>query len=199
MNLVETSTIPEFDLPLQAFRDHLRTASGFPDDSLQDGVLEAMLRAALAAIEARTGKALLSRGFRWTVSGWRSPAAQALPIAPVTELTGVTLIGRNGDATPYDMGCVQLVQDSQRPVLRGVCHGLPHIPTGGVAEVTFTAGFGLTWEDLPADLQLAVLVLGAYFYENRGDVAVEDGNMPLPVSALTERYRTVRILGGASS
>lgn len=199
MNLVETSTIPVFDLPLQAFRDHLRVASGFPDDGLQDGVLEAMLRAALSAVEARTGKALLARGFRWTVTGWRSPEEQALPIAPVTELLSLAITGRNGDTTPYDMACVQLVQDSQRPVLRAACRCLPPVPTGGFAEVTFTAGYAPVWEDLPADLQLAVLTLAAYFYDNRGDGDVQDGNMPLAVTALTERYRTVRILGGAQS
>ena len=111
----------------------------------------------------------------------------------------MTLIGRNGDVTPYDLGCVQLVQDNQWPLLRSACHGLPHIPTGGVAEVRFLAGYGQTWEELPSDLQLAVLMLAAYFYENRGDGAAEDGNMPLPVAVLTERYRTVRILGGAVS
>lgn len=196
MNLVEANTIPVFELPLAQLRDQLRVASGFADDAVQDGVLEAVLRAALAAVEARTGKALLSRGFRWTVNAWRAPEAQALPIAPVTELTGFKFIGRNGDETPIDLDWVQLVQDAQRPMLRANGASLPKIPVGGVAEIGFTAGFALNWEGLPGDLQLAVLVLAAYFYEHRGDGAMEDGNMPLPVAVLTERYRTVRILGG---
>ncbi|MGF1503112.1 MAG: head-tail connector protein [Paracoccaceae bacterium] len=199
MNLVETSTIPVFDLPVQAFREHLRTASGFGDESLQEGVLEVMLRAALAAIEARTGKALLARGFRWIVSAWRSDHEQALPIAPVSEVTSLTLVGRDGDLAPYDMNCVHLVRDSQRPLLRGNCHRLPRIPTGGTAQITFTAGFADQRENLPSDLQLAVLILAAYFYENRGDSAARDGNMPLTVTSLIERYRTVRIIGGAQA
>lgn len=199
MKLLETSTIPVFDLPLQAFRDHLRTGSGFADDAVQDVFLETVLRAALSAIEARTGKALMTRNFRWTISGWRSPDAQALPVAPVVEITGLKLIGRSGDETPFDLACVQLIEDTQRPVLRSVCHSLPRIPAGGMAELSFVAGYSQTWEELPDDLKLAVMVLAAYFYENRGDASVEDGNVPLPVKLLTERYRTVRILGGAGA
>lgn len=199
MNLVEMSTISVFDLPIQAFRDHLRAGTGFAEDTLQDSMLEAVLRASLAAIEARIGKALFARNYRWTVSGWRSPEEQALPIAPVTAITGVLTLNRSGETTSHDSNQILLVEDLQRPMMRAALSALPSIPAGGTAEVTFTAGYGATWDDIPADLRQAVLCLAAYFYENRGDAALDDGNMPFQVTVLTERYRTVRILGGSAA
>ncbi len=61
MMLVEQTTVPGAALPVAEFKDHLRLGTGFADDGVQDGVLEAYLRAAMAAIEARTGKILLTR------------------------------------------------------------------------------------------------------------------------------------------
>ena len=54
--LVEETTVPAAALPIAAFKDHLRLGTGFSEDTIQDSVLEGFLRAAVAAIEARTGK-----------------------------------------------------------------------------------------------------------------------------------------------
>ena len=68
MMLVEETTVPLSALPVAQFKDRLRLGSGFSDDGLQDSVLESYLRAAIAAIEARTGKILIERAFTWTLS-----------------------------------------------------------------------------------------------------------------------------------
>ena len=74
--LIEDTPIQDSALPLEAFKAHLRMGSGFGTEDLQDSVLLSFLRAAVAAIEVRTGKALFVRAFRWTVHGWRSEVAQ---------------------------------------------------------------------------------------------------------------------------
>ena len=63
MMLTEMTTVPGAALPVQAFKDHLRLGTGFSDDGMQDGLIEAYLRAAIAAIEGRIGKVLIAR--RW--------------------------------------------------------------------------------------------------------------------------------------
>ncbi|MEL6745987.1 MAG: hypothetical protein AAFO68_11070, partial [Pseudomonadota bacterium] len=83
MMLVEQTSVPASVLPLAEFRDHLKLGTGFSDDAVQDGLLEANLRAALAAVENRTGKAVLERGFVWSISAWRDLSHQVLPVAPV--------------------------------------------------------------------------------------------------------------------
>ena len=57
MMLIEETAVPLAALPLAEFKAHLRLGTGFADDDIQDPVLESFLRAAMAAIEARTGKA----------------------------------------------------------------------------------------------------------------------------------------------
>ena len=59
MMLVEQTTVPTAALPVAEFKDHLRLGTGFADDGVQDDVLEAYLRAAIATIEARTSLSLI--------------------------------------------------------------------------------------------------------------------------------------------
>ena len=196
MKLVDLTGIATIDLPIAEFRSHLRLGTGFADDALQDPILEAALRAAIAAIEARTGKVLYERPFRWVVSAWRCPTVQALPVAPVTAISSVVTLSRAGDVIASSTAEVVLEQDTHRPMLRAASSALPMIPMRGTAEVTFLAGFSATWAGMPADLARSVLLLAAHFYEVRHEVGGHDGNMPFGVSGLIERYRTVRILGG---
>ncbi len=96
MMLVEETEVPSAALPVAEFREHLRLGTGFAEDTLQDAVLESFLRAALGAVEARTGKVLLERDFSWTLEGWRAVDAQGLPVAPVSAVTGLALTNRAG-------------------------------------------------------------------------------------------------------
>lgn len=197
MMLVEETTVPASALPLVQFKEHLRLGTGFADGTVQDPVLESFLRAALAAIEARTGKVLIVRQFSWTLTGWRTPAGQGLPVAPVQAITEVSLQDRLGEVVVMPVESYWLEQDSQRPSLRPKGPVLPVIPVGGSAEIVFTAGYGPTWGDLPADLAHAVMLLAAHYYEYRDDRSLSGGCMPFGVTSLIERYRTVRLLGGA--
>lgn len=199
MKLVDLTPIAVGDLPLAALRGHLRLGTGFSDDDLQDPVLETSLRAALAAIEARTGKVLFERAFRWTVSAWRSPRVQALPVAPVTSLVSLTVATRTGEVMPVDMGDVVLEEDTHRPMMHAVARCLPDIPALGHAVLTFTAGYSADWDGMPPDLAQAALLLASHFYDLRHEAGEHDGNMPLGVTSLIDRYRTVRVLGGVSA
>ncbi len=197
MILTEVTTIPDTALPLVEFKAHLRLGTGFGDEALQDSVLRGFLRAAIAAIEARTGKVLISRDFIWTLSFWRNRAAQALPVAPVRSLSAVTLADVQGGQTILDATSYRLEVDSQCPRLRPVSGLLPMVPAGGEARIGFSAGMAANWGGLPADLGQAVLLLGAHYYEYRSETALSDGCMPFGVTSLIQRYRTVRISLGA--
>lgn len=199
MRLKEQSS-PNIDaLPLASFREHLRLATSFGTENLQDTILEASLRAAMAAIEARTGKALLQRTFIWQVDGWRQPDEQPVPIAPVVSLSWAKTVGRTGDETPIDLSSLVLRPSTQRPTLLPVANSLPHIPVHGFAEIGFIAGYAADWTEMPADLAQAVLITASHFYENRHSQDAHDGNLPFPVAQLIERHRTVRILGGTAA
>ncbi len=197
--LVEVTPVPGTALPVEAFKDHLRMGSGFAEDGLQDALLEGFLRAALAAIEGRTGKMLLQRAFQWTLEAWRSSDRQALPVAPVSAITAVVLIDALGVQTTVDPAGWRLVQDMQRPCLVAMSGALPVIGTLGQVRISFLAGFGAAWADLPPDLRQAVLMLAAHYYEFRHDTSLGEGCMPFGVTALIERFRPLRLtLGGGA-
>lgn len=198
MMLIEETTVPLSALPVAQFQDHMRLGSGFSDDGLQDPLLESYLRAAIAAIEARTGKILIEREFSWTLTAWRAARSQPLPVAPVSAVIGVTLIDANGGEIPSDSQTWVLQPDSQRPALNAASACLPTIPVNGSVRIGLLAGYGPEWNDLPADLMQAVLLLATHFYEYRHDVSGDSRAMPFGVSTLIERYRTVRLfMGGA--
>ena len=199
MMLIEETTVPTGALPVAVFKEHLRLGTGFADDGLQDTLLESFLRSALAAIEARTGKALIERTFSWSVTRWRGGCEQALPIGPVNAVVGVTLVDRAGDQELVDAVSYVLRPDMQRPVIAAVSGSLPAIPNAGSATIEMLAGFGPGWSDLPADLAQAVMLLATHYYEYRHEVQYDGGCMPFGVSALIERYRTVRLLGGGTA
>ncbi|MBE0452075.1 MAG: hypothetical protein IBX58_00185 [Roseovarius sp.] len=196
MLLMEESAVTAAALPLAAFKAHLRLGTGFADDDIQDPVLEGFLRAAMAAIEGRTGKVLLERDFSWVMHGWQDVTGQALPVAPVSAVLRLVLRDRRDEAEVIEPSLYRLERDAHRPVLRPVGTLLPMVPSGGVAEIVFRAGYGAGWGDLPPDLGQAVLMLAAHFYEHRAETALREGCMPFGVASLIERYRKVRLLGG---
>jgi uncharacterized phiE125 gp8 family phage protein len=197
MYLIEESQIPEAALPVARLRDHLRLGSGFVEDGLQDGLLGGFLRAAIAAVEARTGKALLARDFLCNLYRWRDVTGQVLPIAPVREVSQVTLVDAFGAGTVVDPAHYVLVADGEAPKLcpMGAC--LPSIPEHGSVEVRFRAGMAEAFGDLPADLAQAVMLLAAHYYEYRDETALGQGCMPFGVTSLIARYRPVRLGFGA--
>ena len=199
MILTEVTTVPTLALPIAAFKTHLRLGTGFADDSLQDGVLESTLRAAIAMIEARIGKMLIARRFLWKIEDWRTGAEQALPVAPVTAVVSVTLVDASDVSVLVDAARYKLVQDTHRPKLIATGSALPLVPMAGRAEVVFDAGFGAVWSAVPPDLAQAVLLLAAEYYENRHEAGVREGGLPFGVVTLIERWRTVRVLGGGTA
>lgn len=199
MMLMELTETPVADLPIAAFKSHLRQGSGFTEEGLQDAVLESFLRAALAAIEARTGKVLLSRSFAQSVTQWRDGTGHGLPMSPVEAIEDVTLIDRDGGERVVDPAIYRLVQDSQEPRLMPVATLLPMIPNLGSARITLRAGLSPDWDGLPADLRQAVMLLAAHYYEYRDETALRPGCMPFGVSSLIERHRILRLRGGGLS
>ena len=193
MNLTETTSPPSAALPVAELADHLRLGRGFADDGTQNALLEALLRASMAAIEARIGRALLERGFEWELSRWISDDRQGLPVGPVSAITSVVMVAADGGETVVDAADYRLHRDLYRPELRAA--RLPAVPHDGYVRIRFTAGFGAAWSDVPADLQQAVLMLSANYYEHRDEAGGTGLSMPFSVLSLIEKYKTVRILG----
>lgn len=196
MMLSELTTVPGASLPVQGLKDHLRLGTGFTEDGLQDGLIEAYLRAAIAAVEGRIGKVLIGRRFKLELEDWRTKGEQPLPVAPVSAVVSVTVVDAADVALPVEPARYRLVRDMHRPKLVSVGVLLPTVPMDGRIEVVFDAGFGATWAEVPVDLAQAVMLLAAEYYETRQPGDGGSSGLPFAVQALIERWRTVRILGG---
>lgn len=196
MMLIEETAIADTTLPVDQFKAHLRMGTGFAESDVQEELLKGFLRAAIAAIEARTGKVLIERAFSWSLSCWRDPAGEVLPVAPVSAIDAVTMTDATGADTDLNTDAYRLERDSQRPRLRPAATSLPSVPTGGSVKIAFTAGMAAGWDSLPADLGQAVLLLAAHYYEYRDETSLSDGCMPFGVTSLIQRYRMVRFGSG---
>lgn len=198
MLLSELSQTPTLDLPIAALKDYLRLGTAFGLDGMQDGLIEAHLRAAIAAIEARIGKVLQTRSYRLTLPDWRDLAQQSLPLAPVASVTKVSVFDLAGGEVVLDSARYRVQADTHRPMLMSVGVLFPQVPSDGRIEILFDAGFGPAWGDVPPDLAQAVMLLAAQFYETRHDAGVAGGAMGLPahVQSLISKWRNVRVLGG---
>ncbi|WP_227285298.1 MULTISPECIES: head-tail connector protein [Paracoccaceae] len=195
MMMVELTSVSSAALPVAELTDHLRLATGFADDGSQDAQLESCLRAALSSIEARIGKALMRRRFAWQLSKWQSDELQSLPLAPVESIESVKVISRSGGETLVDPARYVLRGDTHRPAILAVGGTLPSPSQGGMIEIEFTAGYGVDWAGVPADLRQAVLIQAAEFYGGQAD---HDTGLPFAVTVLIEPYRAIRLRGGGA-
>jgi len=185
MMLVELTNVPPQAVPVARLKEHLRLGSGFADDAVQEGLLTGFLRAAMAAIEGRIGKALVTRDFRLARARARGGVI-ALPLAPVSAVIEVARLDGEGGEAVLATSDWRLEPDAHAP---GVTTG------AGLYRVDFTAGWGAGFSDLPDDLQQAVMLLAAHYYEYRHDVALSAGCTPFGVTSLLERWHMPR-LGG---
>jgi len=197
MMLTEVTAVPTEALPVTQFRDHLRLGTGFTDSGFEDGLLETYLRAAMSAVEAWTGKALILREFVYETTAWEASLRQSLPVAPVRDVSLVALVDHGGVETIADAARYSLKRDVHHPELVALGACLPGIPHGGVARVTLEAGFGPGWPNVPADLGHAVVLLAAYYHEYRYEARMGAERIPYGVSRLIAAWRPIR-LGGRS-
>lgn len=168
---------------------HLRV-----DDSAEDGLIESLVTAARIHIEGVTGRALLEQSWRLVRDDWPANGSVTLPVGPVSAIDEIRTYAADGEPHIIDLDGVLLdghgvpprvMLPVNRPVLRA------HL---GI-EIDYTAGFGKTAEDVPADLVQALLVLVAYWYENRDAVLSVGaaGVIPSGFDRMVANHKRVRL------
>lgn len=193
MNLTEDAQIAEAALPVSELKRHLRMGSGFAEDDLQDQVLVSFLRAAIAVIEARTQKSLISRSFRAEIFDTPRGGRLTVPLAPITALTEVIRIDAQGAEEVQPLTDFRLLADAHLPIILRMAGDWPSLGTGWHYRIRVVAGYGPGWGDMPADLAHAVMLLAAHYYEYRSETGLDDVAMPFGVTALLSRYRALRL------
>jgi uncharacterized phiE125 gp8 family phage protein len=168
----------------------LRLPSGFGADPERDARLGRLLDVAARVVEARAGRALLTRQAVVRRPRWDAGPALRLPLAPAARVLEVAVEDGAGGRAALDAGDWRFDPIAAPPAVTARAgRRLPPVPAEGFVEVRFEAGFGADWSDCPADLRLATVTLAAAAHDGL-DLA---GPPPASVAALLAPYRPVRL------
>lgn len=161
------------------------------DHAHEDELIETLIGAAREAVEAATGRALITRTVRESLDIWAREAAQGalLGLGPVAEVVAVRLLSDTGSQSVLAPDRYRLDGWRDRPRLvfaSGVPATLRQL--GGV-EIEYVCGFADEAADLPVALRLATLQIVASLYELRQG----DGGVPEMARALMRPYAPARL------
>lgn len=160
------------------------------DETDEDELVAALIVAARTFVERATGLALLEQSCRWRVDA-PGPAGVrdiALPLSPALAVMAVRSLPVGSPPVPLDPALYRLdaTRDPPRLVLEE--------PAAGPVEVDASYGFGPDAAAVPAPIRLAIRMLVARSFENRGDRPTPDeGGIPEDVRALLAPYRPLRL------
>jgi len=166
MTLIETDPPLAEPVTLAELKAHLRIETSDEDD-----LLESLIRVARAHLEAATGTALMSRGFRLLLDDWPRGDVIQLMRTPVQTIDAILVYDADGVAQDQDLTGLLLDATAKPARLLVREQPRPSQPINGI-EIEFTAGFG-AGTDVPPELKRAILVHAAHLYEFRAAVTAE--------------------------
>lgn len=169
-------------ITLAQAKAHLRV-----DHSDDDSVITAMTKAARAHIEAACAVRFAARtGATFKCDTFEDLAR--LPASPVTSITSISYLDTTGASQTLASTVYELRADGLEAgiVLKS---GQTWPATQPGSRLTVTAAIG--YASAPEDIQHALLMLTAHFYDNRSTVAVglSVAELPMSVNAMICNYR----------
>jgi uncharacterized phiE125 gp8 family phage protein len=178
-------------LSLDEAKAYLRVAN---DD--EDDLITALIAAARAHVEAATRRALVTQTWRLARDAWPSGGRIAVLPAPLRDLAAARVYDLDGTAQALDLQAFVVDTIAAPGVVSFAPWALPAPGrTHAGIELDVVVGYGDGAGDVPKPLVLAMRILLAHWYENRGIVAAEGGAPPLPVSiaGLLAPYRVLSL------
>lgn len=168
------------------------------DTDAEDATITLLISAARELFERETGRALIMQDWEWTLDCWPEPGFDArrvveFPLGPVAEITEIVV--KDGAGGETDVPETDYIADLARGRLTEKTPSLWPRPGAAAAgiRVAFTAGFGDSGEDVPADIRGVLLALIAEGYEHRAPSEGAAAEMAPRVAQLLAPYRKVRL------
>ena len=151
------------------------------DDDAQDSVIAGLVKAARLLVEGASRRVLIEQRWRVVLDRWPKGGVVLLPLSPLISVESIKVFDAKGAATDVATGAIDSDRFSDPPRIAVTDAPEPGKARNGIA-IEVLAGYGGTAEAVPAGLRLAVKILVAHWFENRGDVV---GEQILPPEALT--------------
>ncbi len=169
---------------LEQARAHLKV-----DGTEEDALITDLVQAATRRVEFECSLALITQRWRYFRDCWPRSGVLEIPIHPVRSVISVKALTPSGlitvDPAYYE------VDMASRPARLRASPGFPPLAEGfNVVEVLLEAGFGDAPDDVPADLRQAILLLTAFWFENReGSGAADSGGIPAEAARILGSWR----------
>ncbi len=161
------------------------------DDDHEDELIAGLIKAARLVVEAASRRVLVEQRWRVVLDRWPEGGAVMLPLSPLIAVDGIKVFAADGAATDVAPDAVEADAMSDPPRIVVSPAPEPGRPRGGIA-IELRAGFGGAAEETPATLRLAIRILVARWFENRGDVT-GDQTLPPEARALIAPFLRMRI------
>jgi uncharacterized phiE125 gp8 family phage protein len=162
------------------------------DDDAEHDLVAALIKAARLLVEASSRRVLISQRWRLTLDAWPQGRAVVSPVSPVSAVVEARVVNAAGEFGAVAANALRLVEASDPPrVALAADVPDPAVAQGGI-RIDLQAGFGNEPGDVPEPLRLAIKMLVARWFENRGDILGEQ-TLPPEVQALIAPYRRARL------
>ncbi|MFQ5347365.1 MAG: head-tail connector protein [Rhodothalassiaceae bacterium] len=151
-------------LSLAEVRAHLRL-----EGTDEDALLAGLLAAARATVERYLRRALIEQQWQLVLDQWPEGAVR-LPRPPLMQVDAVRVLDSSGTATVVPAADYEVETRAEPGFLFPRMPGALPAPgrrMGGI-EIDFTAGYGSDWNQVPAPVRHALLVMVSDLYETRG-------------------------------
>jgi uncharacterized phiE125 gp8 family phage protein len=163
----------------------------------EDTLLTALLNSAISKAELFTNRVFLERTYKGYFSALDCSCFEVglfitLRRSPVQSVTSVKVYSNDVletiDTEDYDLK----IQDGFSRIVFSLLEYSPDVMPFPY-EVVFVAGYGDA-ADVPAPIKLAIQMMVAYWYQNRGDCGAGD-EIPGTAKAILREYRIINTFG----
>ena len=156
----------------------------------EDTLVSSLIVSARLSLEQTTRRFLMTQNWRIAIDDWPHGDYVPLPIAPLQSVDAIRVRNASGEATLVSPSSYLVDAHSEPP--RIVFSAPPPGPAQSAhgIEIDVAAGYGDA-SQVPQPLRQAMLMLIAFWYENRGDAV--DLRMPESVTSLFAPYRRARL------
>lgn len=164
------------------------------DTKEDEALVLSLIKAARAAVEQATRRALVAQTWRLRLDRWPRERFLPLPLSPIASLDAVRVFDAAGAPSLADLSGFHIEQQRGARLVFDAPPPSPGRIAQGI-EIDVTAGFGASAQSVPESLRQAMRLLVAHWYERRGDALHEErvATLPAGVAALVAPWRVARL------